>query len=188
MVMIMVTKVTYYGLFLEKEEGSHSFLDYLGYCFYFPSVFAGPTFPFPLYLRFIYKQEQYRSITFDTAKIFTPLLVSIPLVLLAFQVIPSITPRFVLENQWYLSLSTASKILSLVFIGFTYRVKFYTAWYLAQTSVNLTGLSFSPKGNYDEVLTGSLLFEIEPNTRKKTEHWNSSIQVWLRIVFYEKIS
>lgn len=49
-------------------------------------------------------------------------------------------------------------MLIISFIGFLYRVKFYAAWYLAQATVNISGLSYSLNGNNDSVLAGSLMF------------------------------
>ena len=45
-------------------------------------------------------------------------------------------------------------------IGFFYRVKFYAAWYLTQTSINISGLSYSENGKNDSVVGGSIMFEL----------------------------
>jgi D-alanyl-lipoteichoic acid acyltransferase DltB (MBOAT superfamily) len=43
----MVTKVTYYGMFLEKKNNpKYGFIDYLGYVLYFPGLSVGPFFTF----------------------------------------------------------------------------------------------------------------------------------------------
>ena len=39
------------------------------------------------------------------------------------------------------------KLLSLNIIGICYRFKFYSGWGLAQTAVNLSGLSWNSKSN-----------------------------------------
>ncbi len=73
-------------------------------------------------------------------------------------------------------------------IGFFYRVKFYAAWYLTQTTINVSGLSYSENGKNDSVVTGSIMFEFEPNPKNKTEYWNSSVQLWLKTIIYDNIA
>lgn len=73
-------------------------------------------------------------------------------------------------------------------MGFFYRSKFYTAWYLGQTFVNLSGLSETPAGDYDLVTAISVKFETEPNPKLKTEYWNSSVQLWLKNVVYDPLA
>lgn len=53
-VMLLTTKVTYFGKWLEgKEKRPASFVDYLAYNLFFPGVIAGPTFSFDTYLDFV---------------------------------------------------------------------------------------------------------------------------------------
>lgn len=52
--MLLVTKLTYYGKWLEeKEKRPATFADYLAYNLFFPGVIAGPTFSFDIYLDFV---------------------------------------------------------------------------------------------------------------------------------------
>lgn len=53
-VMLLVTKLTYYARWLEKQKGETvSFIDYMAYHLFFPGVIVGPTFSFEVYLGFI---------------------------------------------------------------------------------------------------------------------------------------
>ena len=64
-------------------------------------------------------------------------------------------------------------------------MKFYSAWGLAQTAVDLSGLSWNKHDHeFNGVKTGSFNFELESNPKFKTEFWNSSIQNWLKDCFY----
>jgi len=52
--MILVTKLTYYGFALKNnKDNKFTLLEYFSYCFFFPSLLVGPTFSFERYLDFI---------------------------------------------------------------------------------------------------------------------------------------
>lgn len=51
--------------------------------------------------------------------------------------------EWVLKDPGYQGYSLFGKLIAINIIGFFYRVKFYTAWYLVQVSVNLSGVSYS---------------------------------------------
>ena len=63
--MFLITKFTYYGQYLKnnKNNQDHTFIDYLGYCYFFPSI-CGPTFSFASYLDFIHLRNNYASLKF----------------------------------------------------------------------------------------------------------------------------
>lgn len=46
-IMFLATKLTYYGLWLSKQKDKKQakFMNYLGYCLFFPSI-SGPTFSY----------------------------------------------------------------------------------------------------------------------------------------------
>lgn len=54
--------------------------------------------------------------------------------------------KWVIESEFYLSLHSINKILIMNIIGFFYRLKYYSGWYIAQGAVNLSGLSESKDG------------------------------------------
>lgn len=81
---------------------------------------------------------------------------------------PIFDPEWVLRDKQYLSYPVIGKLFALVIIGFFYRVKFYTAWYLNQVTINISGLSYSLDGKNNSVVGGSFMFEIEPNPKNKT--------------------
>lgn len=64
-----------------------------------------------------------------------------------------------LTNEFYQSSSVLGKLMIINCIGIFYRSKFYTAWYLTQVSINISGLSYYPKENsFDSVTGGSIMF------------------------------
>lgn len=154
--MYLVTKVVYYGEHLASTKDTPDLLSYLSYCFFFPSVMIGPTFSFPLFVSFIAQQNNpplKKAITDDLVK-------TIVFAVLTGLVLPIFHPYWIIENQYFVSLPAIVQYLSLIVIGFFYRLKFYMAWGFTQMSVNLSGLSWSKKNNeYDEVSCGSIKFE-----------------------------
>ena len=97
-------------------------------------------------------------------------------------------PDWVLHDRTYQNWSFPVKINALIAIGFLYRIKFYAAWYITQAAVNYTGISDDGKGKFDQVITGSIMFEFNSNPKTRTEYWNTSIQKWLKEVIFEPIN
>lgn len=101
---------------------------------------------------------------------------------------PVFDHEWVIRNEQYKAYPLIVKLVAMSVIGFFYRVKFYAAWYLTQTTINVSGLSYSENGKNDSVVTGSIMFEFEPNPKNKTEYWNSSVQLWLKTIVYDNIA
>jgi hypothetical protein len=58
-----------------------------------------------------------------------------------------------------LNLPWPLKLLIINVMGVIYRLKFYSAWYLAQTAVNLSGLSWNESNKkYDTVIAGDIRY------------------------------
>ncbi len=111
-----------------------------------PSIVAGPTFSFDLYLSYLNHKFDVSLKKIKLGLALEPLAVAIPLVGLTIVVMPAFHTRWVLENEFYLSLGFLSKILVIIVVGFFYRLKYYLAWYLAQGGINLSGLSQDANG------------------------------------------
>lgn len=123
--------------------------------------------------------------TLKLAKALRPLAIGCFTGFVVFYFLPIFNTTWVVENEFYLSSSFWTKCLILIPLGFVYRSKYYAAWHIDQATVNLSGLSEGPKGEYDEVTAVNIKFEIEPNPKIKTEYWNCGIQVWLKNVVYD---
>jgi|JI6StandDraft_1071083.scaffolds.fasta_scaffold01604_1 lysophospholipid acyltransferase len=80
------------------------------------------------------------------------------------------------------------RLVIMFFIGIVYRIKFYTGWAFTQAAANCSGISYDKNGTFTEVDIGSAMYEVEYNPRLKTEHWNASVQKWLKVCFYEPVS
>lgn len=96
-IMLLVTKLTYYGRWLEKKEREEgSFIDYLAYNLYAPTVVAGPTFSFEVYLNFLNNKFDTSFKAMNLRNAVKPLLVSIPLACIAAVAVPYFHSRWAL--------------------------------------------------------------------------------------------
>ena len=83
---------------------------------------------------------------------------------------PRFTTTWLIENEFYLGLPFLWKILILNPLGFLYRGKYYTAWYVGQMATNLSGLSQDKEGEYTLITAVDIKFELEPNPKLKTQY------------------
>lgn len=96
-IMLLVTKLTYYGKWLDKKvKDEISFVDYLSYTLFVPSVIAGPTFSFEIYLAYLNNKFDVSLKKMKVLKALEPLAVAIPLIALSVYVIPTFHTRWVL--------------------------------------------------------------------------------------------
>jgi len=75
--------------------------------------------------------------------------------------------------------------------GYVLRLKFYTGFYMAQSAVDSSGLSYSgtKKGSHqwETVTMCGRYSETSPNAKASLEAWNSSVQVWLKRYVYNRM-
>lgn len=121
-------------------------MDFMGYNLFFPGLLAGPTFRFETFLDFMERPQKIKPLPWNLAKALTPLLIALPVTVTTLYCMPLFTQTWVLDSPFYLGLSLWQKALILNPIGFIYRTKYYSAWYLSQTFCNLSGLSQSESG------------------------------------------
>lgn len=185
--MFMTTKVVYYGLYLEKNRPL-GLLEYLGYAFFFPGVLIGPTFSIETYQKFIGLKEQYSNIRYSTDSVINNILKGLGYSVLTVLIAPRFPPSWSVTSDFAQESGFFMRVVTMFFIGILYRIKFYTGWSFTQAAVNNSGISYDTKGGFTEVDCGSAMYEIEYNPRLKTEHWNASVQKWLKTCFYEPVS
>lgn len=168
-VMVLVTKLTYFGFAVKNNKGPEfSVLSFFSYCFFFPSLLVGPTFSFERFIDFINLDKEYKNIKFSATNTVRVFIQGVLLSVLTAVVMPVFDHEWVIRNEEYRAYPLIGKLLAICVIGFFYRVKFYSAWYLTQTTINVSGLSYSENGKNDSVVTGSIMFEFEPNPKNKT--------------------
>ena len=121
----------------------------MSYCIFFPGLVVGPTFSYEMFLDFINLNGNYRNIKYSLRNILKPLAVGAILGVITAYIMPVFDSAWVLRSETYQSYSVFGKLLAINIIGFFYRIKFYTAWYLVQSTINISGLTYSLNGNND---------------------------------------
>lgn len=185
-------------------------LDYAGYVLFFPALFAGPTFEFAEYRKWLdtsmfqvppnieaskkpparKKAKIPRSGTPAFRKAITGLLwisLFVPMsarydVSRLFE--PSFTHGRFVHRLWILHC-----------VGFTARIKYYAAWSLAEGACILTGMGY----NGVDPVTGKISWnrlqninpwgvELAPNIRGYLGNWNINTNQWLRNYVYLRVT
>lgn len=224
--MVLVMKLTSFcwnihdGRLPEKDLTDHqkeymikkmpSLLNYAAYVLFFPSLFAGPSFEYNQYERWLTTQMFDLPPGTDPARApptrkkrkiprsGTPAIMKAATGLvwiLVFLQATAIWYPGVLLNKDYLQYNFLRRVWILWMVGFTVRMKFYGVWFLAEGACILAGIGF--KGI--DVKTGranwSGLQNVDPwgielaqNTRAFLGFWNINTNMWLRNYMYLRVT
>lgn len=187
-----------------------SILNYTGYVFFFPSLFAGPAFDYVDYRAWLEgtmfelppgtdpskapptrkKRKIPRSGTPATIKAITGLVW-----LFAFLKFNSwYYPDAVLDKQ-YLTFSLPRRIFILHMVGLTTRMKYYAVWSMTEGACILSGIGYagidSKTGRADWSRlqnVNPLGIELAQNTRAYLGNWNMNTNSWLRNYVYLRVT
>ncbi|KAL8661917.1 MAG: hypothetical protein Q9202_005200 [Teloschistes flavicans] len=187
-----------------------SLLDFAGYVLFFPSLFAGPSFDFVEYRRWIEttmfeippgtdpkiaprtrKQRKIpRSGTPATFKAITGLI----WIFLFLKFSAWYNPAFVLGDS-YMQYSFARRIWILEMLGVSTRMKYYGVWYLTEGACILSGLGYRGIDAKTGSVQWNRLENVNPwgietaqNTRAYLENWNKNTNNWLRNYMYLRVT
>ncbi|KAL9048269.1 MAG: hypothetical protein Q9206_006131, partial [Seirophora lacunosa] len=185
-------------------------LDFAGFVLFFPSMFAGPSFDFVEYQRWITttmfdlpqgvdpkhaprtrKQRKIpRSGTPAAFKALTGLL----WVFLFLRFSAWYNTEFVLSSA-YMNYSLLRRIWILAMLGFATRMKYYGVWYLTEGACILSGLGYKGIDARTGRARWNRLENVDPwgietaqNTRAYLESWNKNTNNWLRNYMYLRVT
>ncbi|OGM40248.1 MBOAT family protein [Aspergillus bombycis] len=187
-----------------------SILDYLGYVLFFPSLFAGPSFEYIDYRRWIdttlfdvppgtdpskvpptrKKRKIPRSGTPAAKKALAGLGW-----ILAFLQLGSFYNQELVLSQTFMQYSFLRRVWILHMLGFTARLKYYGVWYLTEGACVLSGMGyngFDPKSGkvfwnrLENVDPWSL--ETAQNSHGYLGSWNKNTNHWLRNYVYLRVT
>ena len=68
------------------------------------------------------------------------------------------------------------------------RCKYYFAWKLSMSAVHASGVSYDGDSFKRINTIDPWVFETSPHVREKINHWNISVQEWLRKSIYQRSS
>lgn len=193
--MLMLCKMIYFAFFYSdgKIKECPSLLEYLGYIYFYPSAIIGPAFDYESYHQFIHKKEQYANLPSTLMASLKQALIAAIYLFILIKLTPLINTNF-FKQEWYLNMNIIGKIVVAHIVGMVIRCKYFAGWKFAQAGINSTGISYNgldektKEAKFDRILTMQNSYEIEPNPKLKTEMWNTSVQVWLRRCFFERIA
>ncbi|OOO05813.1 membrane bound O-acyl transferase MBOAT family protein [Aspergillus oryzae] len=185
-------------------------LDYLGYVLFFPSLFAGPSFEYVDYRRWIdttlfdvppgtdpskvpptrKKRKIPRSGTPAAKKALAGLGW-----ILAFLQLGSLYNQELVLDETFMQYSFVQRVWILHMLGFTARLKYYGVWYLTEGACVLSGMGyngFDPKSGkvfwnrLENVDPWSL--ETAQNSHGYLGSWNKNTNHWLRNYVYLRVT
>ncbi|KAB8237816.1 MBOAT, membrane-bound O-acyltransferase family-domain-containing protein [Aspergillus alliaceus] len=187
-----------------------SILDYIGYILFFPSLFAGPSFEYVDYRRWIdttlfdvppgtdpskvpptrKKRKIPRSGTPATKKALAGLGW-----IFAFLQLGSLYSQELVLSETFMQYSFLRRVWILHMLGFTARLKYYGVWYLTEGACVLSGMGyngFDPKSGkvfwnrLENVDPWSL--ETAQNSHGYLGSWNKNTNHWLRNYVYLRVT
>ncbi|XP_064382585.1 lysophospholipid acyltransferase 6-like [Halichondria panicea] len=177
----------------QKIDVCPSLLEYFTYIFNFHSFLAGPSFSIKDFLAFMdgsnLKTKEHVREPSATFAIVSKLAYSL-LSVLAYMFLGMYFTKDVPIDPQY---SIPSRLFLTLICGYIFRLKYYFAWYMADSLSNLCGLGFS---GYDErgqpkwdlvTIVAMRGVELPPNPRSISISWNITSGMWLRRVCYERV-
>ena len=198
---------------LQKERAlKHmpSLLDYAGYVFFFPGLFAGPAFDYADYRSYITttmfelppgtdpskapptrkKRKIPRSGTVSAFKLAEGLV----WVLVFLQLSTYYNPDFFMSRKW-MQYNFLRRIFQLYMLGFVTRTKYYGVWTMAEGACILSGIGYrgidekTGRPAWDR-LTNVKPWKIEfaQNSHAYIGNWNINTNQWLRNYVYLRVT
>lgn len=186
------------------------FLDFLGYVFFFPSLFAGPAFDFVEYRRWLDLSMFDVPANIDPAKkpptrrkrkiprSATPAMKKLAIGLLWIFIHVQLSAHFypeVLTEPTYKQHGFLQRVLTLHMVPLTARTKYYGVWTLTEGACILAGLGYNGVDPSTGQVSWDRLVNIHPlglelaqNTRAYLENWNINTNHWLRNCVYLRVT
>eukprot|EP00762_Andalucia_godoyi_P003422 ANDGO_04270.mRNA.1 Lysophospholipid acyltransferase len=152
-------------------------MEYLGYCFFFPSVMAGPVFDFKTYRKEIHEKT---TVPIDGIPFFKKVF-WIAVLFLLFNISEHSFPRSSLDPAGLDRFSFGKNLLHVWIVPALFRSRFYLVWTLSEAALCLVGLSHI--WNADWFGT-----EFCSSAQLVCNRWNHSVASWLQKYVYFRLS
>ena len=185
-------------------------VDYLGFVLFFPSLFAGPSFEYVDYRRWldttlfdippgtdpskVPPTRKKRKIPRSGTPAFKKAVIGLGWIFLFLQLSSRFTTEFVLSND-FLKFWFPRRVWTVYMLGFTTRLKYYGVWSLTEGACILSGMGyngFDPKSGkvfwnrLENVDPWSL--ETAQNSHGYLGSWNKNTNHWLRNYVYLRVT
>ncbi|CAF9941925.1 MAG: lysophospholipid acyltransferase [Alectoria fallacina] len=187
-----------------------SLLDFAGYVLFFPSLFAGPSFDFVDYRRWIEttmfelpagtdpsaapKTRKKRKIPRSSTPATIKAVIGLVWILLFLKFAGWYNSSLVLGEQ-YMKYGFLRRVWILQILGFSTRMKYYGVWYLTEGACILSGLGYKGVNPKTNKVDWNRLQNVNPwgiesaqNSRAYLENWNMNTNNWLRNYMYLRVT
>lgn len=187
-----------------------SLLDFAGYVLFFPSLFAGPSFDFVDYRRWIEttmfelpagtdpsaapKTRKKRKIPRSSTPATIKAVIGLVWILLFLKFSGWYNNSLVLGDQ-YTKYGFLRRVWILEMLGFSTRMKYYGVWYLTEGACILSGLGYKGVNPETNKVDWNRLQNVNPwgiesaqNSRAYLENWNMNTNHWLRNYMYLRVT
>ncbi|KAL8279887.1 hypothetical protein RQP46_007737 [Phenoliferia psychrophenolica] len=187
-----------------KIQDVPGLIPFLGYCFYYPSILAGPAFTFASYKSFtsraLFAKELANTTQGQTVEtsIIPPgrrrkaakrCLTGI-VYLAIYSMYSTKLSYFKLLDPAFKDNSFAYRFAFMNVAGFIVRTKYYAVWCIAESACILSGLGYNPATKkYDASRNVRIRsIELAPNFKILFDSWNMNTNVWLRECIYKRVT
>ncbi|GAA5976711.1 hypothetical protein JCM5350_006728 [Sporobolomyces pararoseus] len=180
-------------------------LQFMGYCLFFPSILAGPSYTYRSYdsftsKRLFLKETSTTSIPDNltskdipagrkrkAAKRFLTALIFLG-------VYSTYGGQYgmdkLLEGKFVAQRNLLQRIGFMNLAGFVARTKYYAVWCMAETAFIVAGLGYNPQTKHYDASRNVRISSIElaPNFKILLDSWNMNTNVWLRECIYKRVA
>lgn len=187
-----------------------SIVNYLGYVFFFPSLFAGPSFEYVDYRRWLDTTlfdippdtdpskvpltRKKRKIPRSGTPAAKKLVVGLVWIFVFLQLSGSFTTEFVLSDA-FLEFGFLRRVFTVYMLGFATRFKYYGVWSLTEGACVLSGMGYNGFDNKSGKVFWNRLENVDPwsletaqNSHAYLGSWNKNTNHWLRNYVYLRVT
>jgi len=186
--MVLTPKIIYFNWHVNskleagRSEEIPSIFDYVCYMFNFVGILTTPIYTPVEYDAFIRQSTPERSINWSKI---CATFVEVGLWLTVFYVIRANVDLTVMEKKEFRNLPFFRQIAQVFIEGMFFRARYIAAWKLAFIQVVAVNLRYVGESNNDYVDTvDSYVIATSCSPKLIIDHWNMSIQRWLKTCFY----
>ncbi|KAI5952416.1 ale1 [Candida jiufengensis] len=183
-------------------------LPFIGYVFFYSSLLTGPAFDYADYDKFIHStlfddvpedkrpgRTRKRKIPRSGFESFSKLVQGIFWAILLFQAPKYVQTDYIFDQAFVKQHGFFYRIVYMYFLGFSYRLKYYAIWLIAEGACILCGIGY----NGMDPVTGKfkwnrvqnidpLAFEFGQNVHECLEAWNQNTNKWLKYYVYLRVA
>ncbi|KAK4691299.1 lysophospholipid acyltransferase, partial [Lecanoromycetidae sp. Uapishka_2] len=185
-------------------------IHYAGYVLFFPSLFAGPSFDYADYRRWIEtsmfdvppgtdpkvvaKTRKQRKIPQSHTPATIKAVIGLVWIFLFLKFSAWYNTSLVLGNE-YVEYGFLRRVWILEMLGFSTRMKYYGVWYLTEGACILSGMGYKGINPKTNKVDWNRLQNVNPwgiesaqNSRAYLENWNMNTNHWLRNYMYLRVT